>query len=39
MAKPSGATCLTLGKTALWLLPEKAVLWDRTLFVADVHLE
>lgn len=39
MARITGAVRLTLGEAALWLLPEKAVLWDRTLFVADVHLE
>ena len=39
MAKPSGAARLTLGEATLWLLPEKAVLWEQTLFVADVHLE
>ena len=26
------------GRPPSWLLPEKAVLWDRTLFCADVHL-
>lgn len=39
MAKASTAARLTLGEATLWLLPEKAVLWERTLFVADVHLE
>ena len=39
MDKPSAATRLVLGEARLWLLPEKAVLWEQTLFVADVHLE
>ena len=39
MDKPAAAARLTLGEATLWLLPEKAVLWERTLFVADVHLE
>jgi len=39
MASTTTAVHLTLGEATLRLLPEKAVLWDRTLFVADVHLE
>ena len=38
MARATTEVHLTWEAT-LRLLPEKAVLWDRTLFVADVHLE
>jgi Predicted ICC-like phosphoesterases len=39
MAKAEGALTITLGAVPVTLLPDRAVLWEDTIFVADVHLE